>query len=87
MSGARHPGGPPHRLHLRLVPEVVCSADVHAVDAEVLAHLGELHLKLLEYADHPAYRPELTGQTPDRVDDLTGVEPVVDPPVTDQLIS
>jgi hypothetical protein len=83
---AEHAGRAEHSLHLRLVPEVDCGRDVDAVDAEVLADLGERHLELFEHADEALHRTDLTAQAAHRLRDLGGVESVVDAPVRGRVL-
>ena len=85
-AGARHARGAQHRLHLGLVPEVAGRDRVHAGDAEVLAHLGEGHLQLLQDGQQPLHRAELPAEPLHGAGDLAGVERVVDPPVPGQAV-
>ncbi len=80
-AGARHAGGLEHRLHARLVAEVVGDAGRDAVDPEALAHLRQRHLEVLEDGDQPVDRPEPLAERGDGAGELIGVEAVVDPPV------
>ena len=86
VPGARDAGRPQHRLHLRLVPEVVRRDRVHAADAQVLPHLGQRDLQLLQHGQQPLHRAELAGQALHRGGDLARVERVVDPPVPGQVL-
>ena len=84
VPGTRHAGGSEHRLHPRLVPDVVGGLLVHAVDPELAADLGERHLQLFQGADQPLDSTELTAQATDGVGDLLRVKRVGHPPVTGQ---
>ena len=86
VPGARHAGRPQHRLHLRLVAEVVRRDRVHPGDAQVLPHLGQRDLQLLQHGQQPLHRAELAGQALHRGGDLARVERVVDPPVPGQAL-
>ena len=59
---------------------------VHAGDAEVLPHLGQRDLQLLQDGQQPLHLAELAGQALHRGGDLAGVERVVDPPVPGQVL-
>jgi hypothetical protein len=86
MAGARDPGGSQHRLHPGLVADVAGGLDVHPVDAEALADLGQRHLELLERPDDPLHPADLAAQPGHRLGDLARVEGVVDPPVAGELL-
>ena len=81
VPGARHAGRAQHRLHARLVADVVRGLHVHALDAERLAHLCQRHLQLLQRADQAFDPADLAAEAGHRLGDLARVERVVDPPV------
>ena len=55
-------------------------------DAQVLAHLGQRDLQLLQHGQQPLHLAELAGQALHRGGDLARVERVVDPPVPGQVL-
>ena len=78
MASARHPGGPEHVLHASLVAEADRGLRVHPGDAELLPHLGQRHLEVLEDAQGPIDRPEPPPGLPHAVGERPCVEAVVD---------
>ena len=84
VARAGHAGGPQHRLHLRLVAEVVSRPRIHAGDAQALPSLRDWHLQLLQYRQEPLNRANTLANAQHRGCDLPGVQCVVDPPVRGQ---
>ena len=84
---ARHARGAQYRLHLGLVPEIAGRDHAHAGNAELLAHLREGHLQLLQDGQQPLHRPELAAEARRRGGDLADIESVVYSPVPGQVVS
>jgi len=57
---------------------------VHTGDAELLPHLGERHLQVLEHPDEPLHRADVLAHRCDAAGDLPGIQRIVDPPVRRQ---
>jgi len=87
MPRARHAGGSEHRLHLRLVPEVVRRRDVDSLDFQVLANLREWHLQLLEHSDETLHRSDLPAESLHGSGDLPRVERIVDSPMPGEVLT
>jgi len=79
VAGTRQPVLAQLVLHPRLVAEQIGGDRIGAGHAQRLADLGELDLQRLEDAEHPVQLAVAVAQGPGRVDELGGVETVVDP--------
>jgi len=59
---------------------------VHARDAQLLAHLRDRHLQVLEHADQPLHPADVLVHRLDATGDLRGVQRIVDAPVRGEAV-